>query len=317
MLRFLVAVVALACVGFATFTPGSNAEAMEAAAASYRVAPGDTLFSIANRSGMTVSELARLNGISDPDFIVVGQVLQVNVAIAAPARKYTIQPGDTLGAIALAAGAAPEEIATLNGLFSHDRIIAGAVLDLPAAGSTASGPNSTRAAAAGIVWKGSPNFWPGRPQGAPIALVLHTAAGSMVGIDGEFATPRSNLSTNFAVGLDGSVHQYVELADRAWGQGYTETGTVWPGPAGVSPNHLSVSIETEDLGSPYQSVTDAQYRATLDVGRTALRAYPSIRYLVSHRAIAPETRHNDPGPRWIASGRFVALANALGLQPVP
>src|SRR4051812_7026864 len=168
MLRLLVAIVALAWVGLATFSPGSNAEAMEAAAASYRVAPGDTLFSIANRSGMTVSDLARLNGISDPDFIIVGQVLQLNAAIATPARKYTIQPGDTLGAIALATGAAPEEIATLNGLFNHDRIIAGAVLDLPAGGSSTSAPSSSRGAAAGFVWKGSPNFWPGRPQGAPI-----------------------------------------------------------------------------------------------------------------------------------------------------
>ena len=55
----------------------------------------------------------------------------------------------------------------------------------------------------------------------------------------------------------------------------------------------------------------------VDVGRQILRTYPGVRYLVSHRAIAPETRHNDPGPRWIASGRFVALANALGLQPIP
>src|SRR5439155_18736824 len=163
----------------------------------------------------------------------------------------------------------------------------------------------------GIVWKVWANFGSGRPQGPALALVLHTADGSMVGIDGELATPRSGLSTHFGMGLDKRIHQYVELADRAWGQGYTETGNIWPGPANVSPNHLTVSIETEDLGSPYQSVTDAQYRATLDLGRIIVRAYPGMRYLVSHRAIAPETRHNDPGPRWIATGRFIALANAL------
>jgi len=285
----------------------------------YRVAPGDTLSAISRNTGTSVADLVTMNNISNPDLILVGQTLQVDSAAAPSASGYVVQPGDTLGGIALSNGVSPNRLAAINGLSNLDLVIAGTMLDLPSNGSRASlainqGPGP---AGIGMKWKGSPNFWTGRPYGPPIALVLHTADGSMVGIDGEFASPRSGLSTHFAVGLDGTIHQYVELADRAWGNGYTETGNVWPGPAGVSPNHLTVSIETEDQGSPYQSVTDAQYRAMVDVGRQILRTYPGVRYLVSHRAIAPETRHNDPGPRWIASGRFVALANALGLQPIP
>jgi hypothetical protein len=49
----------------------------------------------------------------------------------------------------------------------------------------------------------------------------------------------------------------------------------------------------------------------------ALKQYPKIQYLVTHRSISPETRASDPGSRWIRSGRFAALASELGLEPVP
>jgi LysM repeat protein len=297
---------------------GVSAEAMQGPGA-YTVAPGDTLFAISRNTGASVDDLVAMNNITDPDVILAGQTLQLGGAAPSTVSGYVVQPGDTLSGIALSKGVSRSNLAAINGLSNLDLIVAGTMLDLPSSGSRASlainqGPGPV---GIGMKWKASPNFWAGRPYGPPIALVLHTADGSMVGIDGEFASPRSGLSTHFAVGLDGSIHQYVELADRAWGNGYTEAGNVWPGPAGVSPNHLTVSIETEDQGSPYQSVTDAQYKAMVDVGRLILRTYPGVRYLVSHRAIAPETRHDDPGPRWIASGRFVALANALGLQPIP
>ncbi len=287
-------------------------------AATYRILPGDTLYAIARTTGVPVPDLARINSLANPDLIVAGQVLQLDRSAAQATRGYVVQPGDTLSDIALANGVSTDQLASLNALTNPDFLLVGASLDLPSRGAQG-GPILSRSqmGAGGVTWKGSQNYWAGRPHGAPIAIVLHTADGSMVGIDGEFASAATGLSTHYAVGLDGSIHQYVELGDRAWGNGFTEPGSVWPGPDGLSPNHLTVSIETEDLGSSYQSVTDAQYRATLEVTRLILRAYPSIRYLVSHRAIAPETRHNDPGPRWIVSGRFQALADALGLKAIP
>jgi len=47
------------------------------ALAQHVVAPGETLFSIARRYGLSVEELARLNGLKDPDRIRVGQVLRL------------------------------------------------------------------------------------------------------------------------------------------------------------------------------------------------------------------------------------------------
>ena len=84
----------------------------------------------------------------------------------------------------------------------------------------------------------------------------------------------------------------------------------------MNPNELSVSIETEDLGDPDQPVTEAQYQATLRIGRLVLSRYPSIRYLVTHRAISPRTRPDDPGVRWLENGRLAALAVTLGLKLV-
>ena len=43
----------------------------------YTVAQGDTLAAIAARFGVDVSELARINGIADPDSIVIGLVLRI------------------------------------------------------------------------------------------------------------------------------------------------------------------------------------------------------------------------------------------------
>lgn len=315
--RFALPLVGVLCAVSAFLGPGSSAEAMESAG-TYRILAGDTLYAIARTTGVPVADLVQINSLANPDFIVAGQVLQLDSATTQAGRGYVVQPGDTLSGIALANGVSTDRLAALNGLSNLDFIRAGASLDLPSRGSQPGSILSrSRVETASVTWKGSPNYWAGRPHGGPIAIVLHTADGSMVGIDGEFATPRSRLSTHYGVGLDGSIHQYVELGDRAWGNGYTERGSVWPGPDGLSPNHLTVSIESEDLGSSYQSVTDAQYRATLEVSRLIVRAYPGIRYLVSHRAIAPETRHNDPGPRWIASGRFVAMADALGLKAIP
>lgn len=139
--------------------------------------------------------------------------------------------------------------------------------------------------------------------------------GTLAGSDSWFANPASQVSAHYGVGLDGTTHQYVRVEDAAWANGVLEPGNTWPGPRGVNPNNLTVSIETEDMGNASQPVTDAQYRAVLAIGQQMVAAYPSIEWLCGHDAISPQSRPNCPGIRWTQS-RFANLAVALGLEPV-
>lgn len=58
-------------------------------ATTYQVVKGDTLSEIAVRFGTTVSKLVSLNNIKDPDFIVVGQTLQIDGTASTPKKKVT------------------------------------------------------------------------------------------------------------------------------------------------------------------------------------------------------------------------------------
>lgn len=171
-----------------------------------------------------------------------------------------------------------------------------------------------------VIWKGSPNFWESRP-GAPLGICLHTMSGYLSGCDAQFANPAPGgdpskaVSAHYAVGLNGEIHQYVKLSDRAWANGILQPGNAWQahGLPNQNPNDLTVSIETEDRANAAEPVTDAQYAAVLSICRFVLEPYPSIKWLISHSDISPASRPDCCGRRWHASGRFAALAAALGL----
>lgn len=61
---------------------------------SYQVKPGDTLTSIANQFGTTVAALIRVNPLSDPDVLQVGQEIRLPMEVAA--RGGQIFPGSLL-----------------------------------------------------------------------------------------------------------------------------------------------------------------------------------------------------------------------------
>jgi N-acetyl-anhydromuramyl-L-alanine amidase AmpD len=170
----------------------------------------------------------------------------------------------------------------------------------------------------------SHNCWFGRPYGPPIAFVLHTQSGGESGTVAEWLTSSSNLSAHYRAGLEGSLECWIDPADRAWGNGIVEPGNRWGAIArdcgidpALNPNHVTVSCETEDLGNAEQPVTDLQYQALLYAGLEAKQRYPdSLRYLVRHADISPQSRPCCPGGRWLSSGRFEALARALELKMV-
>jgi len=93
----------------------------------YVVRPGDTLWGISKRFGVTVDQLVAWNAIADRDLILVGQVLRLKAPSGASSGpiRYRIKPGDTLSGIAQRHGVRMEDIVKLNGIRDPDRIYAG------------------------------------------------------------------------------------------------------------------------------------------------------------------------------------------------
>jgi len=103
----------------------------------YTVQWGDTLSSIAYRFGATVEQLMALNGLADPGYIRVGQVIWVSgesgSGVVSPG-EYVVQAGDTLYSIALRFGTTVEAIQQANGLWSGSYIQIGQRLVMPQSG---------------------------------------------------------------------------------------------------------------------------------------------------------------------------------------
>lgn len=57
--------------------PSASPTALNVPTVKYRIKPGETLAAIAARYGITVEELAVLNGISNPNLIQAGQEIRV------------------------------------------------------------------------------------------------------------------------------------------------------------------------------------------------------------------------------------------------
>jgi LysM repeat protein len=100
----------------------------------YKVRSGDSLSGIAARFGTTVSKLAALNKLADPDRIAVGQVLKLTGSAPAPKPKpaatYRVRAGDTLSGIAAAHGTTVAKLAKANGIKNPDVIRVGQTLKI-------------------------------------------------------------------------------------------------------------------------------------------------------------------------------------------
>ncbi len=141
-----------AAVSLTTSTPAPEVHPVS----TYTVVKGDSLWSIAKKNGITVSELAAANNLSDKAGVRIGQSLIVPGAVgdepaatssvsapAAPAgRPYTVMPGDTLSGIAKKNGTTVTALRTANKLTS-DMLRAGQSLTIPGvAGATTSATTS-------------------------------------------------------------------------------------------------------------------------------------------------------------------------------
>lgn len=114
----------------------------------YIVQPGDTLSNIARRYNTSVAALAQLNGIVNPNSILVGQRLNITassspqptlvpvatnapVPTPAPVQTYVVQPGDNLYRISLRFNVSLAELIRINNIADANRVFVGQRLTLP------------------------------------------------------------------------------------------------------------------------------------------------------------------------------------------
>ena len=95
----------------------------------YIVKGGETLLGIATRSKMSLSELARLNGLNTNSQVRVGQRLKVVTGTTIP-ESYVVQSGDSLNAIANKYHLKLSYLADLNGLERTEGVHIGQTLKL-------------------------------------------------------------------------------------------------------------------------------------------------------------------------------------------
>jgi N-acetyl-anhydromuramyl-L-alanine amidase AmpD len=98
----------------------------------------------------------------------------------------------------------------------------------------------------------SPNHSAGRNGARPLAVVVHTTAGTWAGTLDWFSRGESGVSAHYLVGLDGRVAQLVDETDTARhaGRVLTPSAPLILANEGSDPNELTIGIEFEDGGDP-------------------------------------------------------------------
>ncbi|HQY93108.1 MAG: LysM peptidoglycan-binding domain-containing protein [Caldilinea sp.] len=110
----------------------------------HTVRPGDNLTRISRWYGVSVWQIAQVNGIHNPSLIFIGQVLCIPSTYSPPgpvpprppgpvppvwcSQFYTVQFGDTLSRIARNCGTTVNSLMYLNGIYNPNLIRAGQVL---------------------------------------------------------------------------------------------------------------------------------------------------------------------------------------------
>ncbi|AIA56136.1 LysM peptidoglycan-binding domain-containing protein [Acidithiobacillus caldus] len=137
---------------------GGSVAVPQSAGGTVTVRPGESLWQIAQRTGVSVTALARANGLSQASMLHPGQVLQLPGGSApaqatpavytARAGSITVRPGESLWQIAQRAGLSVTALERANGLNGSSMLHPGQVLRLPVADTEVAAISSAQERAA-------------------------------------------------------------------------------------------------------------------------------------------------------------------------
>jgi LysM repeat protein len=135
------AVVGTSVAASSVRTPGSVTSAAQPAATAvasvkprrYVVQPGDTLETIAARTGLSPATLASVNQLDDPDLLQPGHELEIP---STDGVLHVVAPGETLRSIAQQYNVDVTTVVAANELADPDHIVAGLRLFIPGGRAT-------------------------------------------------------------------------------------------------------------------------------------------------------------------------------------
>jgi len=226
---------------------------------------GQTLSEIARRYGMTTGDLMRLNGLTDPNFIWVGQKLRVSARVAPVAGSaastakpavadeiHIVQPGDTLAGIAQQYKTTVQALLAANGLPNPNFIWVGQRLRIRANTLPQTTLNLAAAPADGKRWieinltTQTLTAW----QGDVPVLITHISSGRA-------GTP--TVTGRFTIGTKYPSQRMVgpgyDLPNVPWVmyfyQGYAIHGAYWHNNFGVPMSHGCVNMRPNEAEMLY------------------------------------------------------------------
>ena len=230
-------------------------DASDAAAATVTVQPGQSLIQIAADLHTTVAALVAANQLADPNRVFAGQLLQVPAAGSSPTATpspqgssgepttLTVQRGQTLIQIAVVMHTTVAALVAANHLADANRVFAGQVLQVPAAGASPTATASLQGSSGGpttvTVQRGQTL--------TKIAADLHTTVAALVA-----ANHLANANRVFA----GQVLQVVANATAgaatiALASYQTPAHPNWPAPLLSHPSRLALEPDFESAASTY------------------------------------------------------------------
>jgi LysM repeat protein len=265
----------------------------------YRVRLGDSLSAIAAEHGVSLSQLAAVNGLSSAGTLIAGTSLRLPSAAASTGSAgsttagstssgsagggHAVVPGETLTGIAAANGITPASLAAANGLSANAFVIAGTHLKIPAGAPAAIAPatTTTAAPAANVPASGAPAGAPGRLDATQIGSIA-AANGAPASLASAIAWQESGF--NNAMVSVANARGIMQVMPSSWSYVQNELGAGRLDPASPSDNVRAGSILLarllKDTGGDTPTAVAACYQGLGSVRRIGM--LPETRQYVAN-----------------------------------